>query len=115
MATPATLTFPSSKSRKNSVSRTFLRSRFSYKSIGKSKCRSTIPPVCSRSIRSATDSFIGFFRGGLALAVVGWKHGPPDAFERFLFAQLEDMQEPYLRAVSDCFLQRDFRFHVLKR
>ena len=48
---------PASSSGKNSVARTFSRSRFSYKSIGKSKCRSIMPPACSRSIRSSTDSF----------------------------------------------------------
>src|SRR5437868_14328529 len=47
--------FPVSKSGKNSDSKTFLRSRFSYKSIGKSKCMSTTPPACSRSIRSSVD------------------------------------------------------------
>src|SRR5438093_10938852 len=47
--------FPVSSSGKNSVSRTFLRARFSYKSIGRSKCMSIIPPACSRSILSSME------------------------------------------------------------
>src|SRR6266566_4262401 len=51
---------PASNSGRKSLARTFLRSRLSYKNIGKSKCKSTIPWRWRRVIRSSVDSDAGF-------------------------------------------------------
>src|SRR5205814_2574152 len=47
---------PVSNSGKKSLTRIFSRSRLSYRNIGKSKCRSTIPWSWRRVIRSSIDS-----------------------------------------------------------
>src|SRR6266576_498558 len=51
---------PASNSGRKWLARTFLRSRLSYKNIGKSKCRSAIPWRWRRVIRSSVDSDAGF-------------------------------------------------------
>src|SRR5437899_8590422 len=53
---------PASNSGRKSLARTFLRSRLSYKNMGKSKCRSTMPWPCRRVIRSSVDSGAGSMR-----------------------------------------------------
>src|SRR5438034_10804005 len=48
--------WPASNSGRKWLASTFLRSRLSYKTIGKSKCKSTIPWRWRRVIRSSVDS-----------------------------------------------------------